>query len=83
MGRITISKLDDDLESRLKLRAGKHGRTMEEEAREILEEALAGPVNTSNYRDLGETIHARFAAVGGLELQHSRSIATAPAKLFK
>lgn len=83
MGSITISKLDDDLESRLRLRAARHGRNMEDEVRDILQEALFGPVNTSNYGDLGERIHARFAAVGGLELQQSISIATGAAKLFK
>jgi antitoxin FitA len=83
MGSITISKLDDDLESRLRLRAARHGRTTEDEVRDILQEALSGPVNKPNYRDLGERIHARFAAVGGLELQQSRSSATSAAKLFK
>lgn len=82
MGSITISKLDDDFESRLRLRAAKHGRSMEDEARDILQEALSVQVNTSNPRHLGERIHARFAAVGGLKLKHSRSIATGPAKLF-
>ncbi|MHC5820758.1 MAG: FitA-like ribbon-helix-helix domain-containing protein, partial [Nostoc sp.] len=32
MNNITISNLDDDIKSRLKKRAEKHGRSLEEEA---------------------------------------------------
>ncbi len=40
MASITIRKLDDGLKSRLKQRAQQHGRSMEEEARQILREVL-------------------------------------------
>ena len=36
MASITIRNLDDDLKQRLRVRAAEHGRSMEEEAREIL-----------------------------------------------
>ena len=36
MGSITIRNLDDDLKRRLRVRAAEHGRSMEEEVREIL-----------------------------------------------
>ena len=42
MGAITIRKLDDEVVARLKLRAKAAGRSMEEEARQILINA-AGP----------------------------------------
>ena len=36
MASITIRNLDDDVKRRLRIRAAEHGRSMEEEAREIL-----------------------------------------------
>jgi plasmid stability protein len=42
MASITIRRLDDQLKSQLKQRAVQHGRSMEEEARNILRESLAG-----------------------------------------
>jgi phosphopantothenoylcysteine decarboxylase / phosphopantothenate---cysteine ligase len=41
MGSITIRQLDDDLKQRLRLRAARHGRSMEDEARTILRHAAA------------------------------------------
>jgi plasmid stability protein len=38
---------------------------MEEEAREILRRAFSGVITPKN---LGQAIHARFAAIGGVEL---------------
>ena len=40
MASITISDLDDSLKTRLKIRAAEHGRSMEDEARCILLDAL-------------------------------------------
>ena len=40
MASITIRQLDDDLKRRLRLRAARHGRSMEAEHRLILEQAL-------------------------------------------
>jgi phosphopantothenoylcysteine decarboxylase / phosphopantothenate---cysteine ligase len=39
MASITIRQLDDDLKQRLRLRAARHGRSMEDEARTILRQA--------------------------------------------
>lgn len=36
MASITIRNLDDEVKRRLRVRAAEHGRSMEEEAREIL-----------------------------------------------
>ena len=41
MGSILIRQLDDSTKARLKLRAVRHGRSMEEEARCILRDVLA------------------------------------------
>ncbi|MGC2162117.1 MAG: hypothetical protein WA634_09435 [Silvibacterium sp.] len=40
MASITIRKLDDQVKMRLRVRAAEHGRSMEEEAREILSAAI-------------------------------------------
>jgi plasmid stability protein len=66
VGRITIRNLDDSLERRLRVRAARHGRSMEEEARAILRHAVAAPVPPSN---LATAIRARVAVFGGANLQ--------------
>ena len=70
MATITIRQLDEKTKTRLRVRAAHHGRSMEEEAREILRSALttSSPVKGN----LAETIHRRFAAFGGLELELPR-----------
>ena len=65
MARITIRNLDDDVKRRLRVRAAEHGRSMEEEARDILRQVVGQP---NAPRNLGEAIHARFAALGGVDL---------------
>ena len=65
MASITIRNLDDDLKTRLRVRAAAHHRSMEEEARLILREAVDKPASPAN---LGEAINARFAAFSGFEL---------------
>lgn len=65
MGSITIRNLDDDVKRRLRVRAAEHGRSMEEEAREILRQVVTRP---TPLRDLGQSIHGRFTEVGGIDL---------------
>lgn len=66
MAVMTIRNIDDAIKSRLRVRAARHGRSMEDEARDILRSALS--TETPPSRDLGRSIHARFAAVGGVDL---------------
>ena len=66
MASITIRNFDDGLKSRLRIQAAIHGRSMEDEARDILRSVLSRhPQPAPN---LAETIHGRFAALGGVEL---------------
>ena len=65
MASITIRNLDDDVKRRLRVLAAEHGRSMEEEARDILRQVVGQP---SAPRNLGQAIHARFAALGGVDL---------------
>lgn len=67
MSSITIRNLEDSVKSRLRLRAARHGRSMEEEARQILRSALADKTRRS--ADLFETIRRRIAPTGGVDLQ--------------
>ena len=66
MASITIRNLDDSLKSRLRIQAAVHGRSMEDEARDILRSALnhepQGP------RNLGTAINALFKPLGGFDM---------------
>ena len=66
MASITVRNLDDDLKRRLRIRAAENGRSMEQEAREILRSALA--VEATPSKNLGTAIRERFAPYGGVEL---------------
>lgn len=66
MASITIRNLDDDLKLRLRIRAAEHGRSMEEEARDILRRVMA---EAPPPRNLAAAIRGRFAALGGVELE--------------
>jgi plasmid stability protein len=66
MASITIRNLDDALKSRLRIQAAVHGRSMEEEARDILRASLNQEGQTP--RNLGTAIHELFKPLGGLEM---------------
>lgn len=66
MATLTIRNIDDALKRRLRLRAAERGRSMEEEVREILRMIL-GPSSAPS--DLGQSIHNRFAALGGVDFE--------------
>ena len=67
MASITIRNLDDDVKTRLRVRAAEHHRSMEEEARVLLREAVsdrkAGP------RNLAAFTRECFAPLGGVDLE--------------
>lgn len=70
MASLLIRRLDEKTKSRLRVRAAHHGRSMEEEAREILRSALtASPAAKAN---LADAIRRRFAAFGGVDLELPR-----------
>lgn len=66
MATLTIRNLDEATKRRLRVRAAEHGRSMEEEARRILRDAVE---TLPGRRDLGKSIRARVKAVGGVELE--------------
>ena len=66
MASITIRNLDEDVKTRLRVRAAQHHRSMEEEARLILRDAV---VRKPSSRNLTEAIRARIAPLGGVDLE--------------
>ncbi len=66
MTNIVIPNLDDDIKSRLQKRAEKHGRSLEEEVKEILRTALSE--NNKHSLNLATTIEQRFANLEEFEL---------------
>ena len=67
MASITVRNLEETTKRKLKVRAAQNGRSMEQEAREILKNALrSAPKKQGN---LAEAIHRRFARLGGVELE--------------
>ena len=65
MASITIRNLDDDIRTRLRVRAACNGHSMEEEARQILRKAV-GRARTS--RDLTTIIRSHFGPENGVDL---------------
>lgn len=66
MASLTIRNLEETLKLRLRVRAAHHGRSMEEEARQILRAVLRQEPQPSQH--LGEAIRQRFAPRGGVEV---------------
>ena len=67
MASLTIRNLDEKTKARLRLRAARHGRSMEEEVRTLLRAAVTQePIAGGN---LANAIRARFRRFGGVELQ--------------
>jgi antitoxin FitA len=67
MASLTIRNLDDETKARLRIRAARHQRSMEEEARTVLRQALAEP--DASTTSLAAAIKSRFQALGGVELE--------------
>jgi plasmid stability protein len=67
LGAVTIRGLAPDLKARLRVRAAYNARSMEAEARAILEAALAAPEEDPT--DLAAFARGLFAPLGGVELE--------------
>ncbi len=62
MAQFIVRGLEDDVKARLKRRAANHGRSMEEEVRHILRNAVKE--QNQHMPKLGSRIAARFAKAG-------------------
>jgi len=67
MSSITIRNLEPATKNRLRIRAARHGRSMEEEARQILRGALAETASAP--LNLYDLIRSRIDPLGGVELE--------------
>ena len=82
MASITIRRLDETVKTKLRVRAASHGRSMEEEAREILKAELT--TRRAPRLNLAESIRRRVAPFGGVELAlPPREAIRRPPKLAK
>jgi antitoxin FitA len=66
LSALSIRNLDDRVKERLRVRAARHGRSMEAEVRAILTDAVAEP---SEVPGLFQALMNRFGELGGVELQ--------------
>ncbi len=67
MASITVRNLEESLKRRLRVRAAENGRSMEQEAREILRAALDEDATPPS--NLGTAIHQLFRPLGGVEME--------------
>lgn len=68
MSSITIRNLDDNLKASLRMRAARHGLSMEQEVRNILQSTLATDASQVNGLDFALRINQRFKGLGGDDL---------------
>jgi antitoxin FitA len=66
MAALSIRNLDETVKKRLVLRAARHGRSMEAEARAILTEAVSEPADSAG---LFTALLDRFGRLGGVDLE--------------
>jgi plasmid stability protein len=66
LAAISARDLDDQVKERLRIRAARHGRSMESEIRAILTEAVCEPNDADG---LFHTMLERFGEIGGVELE--------------
>lgn len=62
MAQVIVRNIEDEVKTSLKALAHAHGRSMEEEVRQILRSAVSVPAPSR--AKLGSRIAARFAGVG-------------------
>ena len=67
MASITVRNLDEGLKRRLRVRAAENGRSMEQEARDILQAAL--DLDAAPPKGLGTALHKLFKPFGSVELE--------------
>lgn len=67
MATMTIRGFDDQLKARLRVQTAIHGRSMEEEARDILRTVLS--IEPASGESLLESIRAKVASLAGVELE--------------
>ncbi len=67
MASMTIRDIDEKLKAKLRVQAARHGRSMEDEARDILRTALS--LERAKTGGLVEAIRSRIEPFGGADLE--------------
>jgi plasmid stability protein len=70
MAQLVVRNIEDDVKARLVRRARRHGRSMEEEVRDILREAVKYEDVKSGSEGLGTQLTRLFAGIGLEEPLH-------------
>jgi len=65
MASLTLRNIDESLKASLRMCAAENGRSMEEEARQILKQFLLRKRSSAG---IGSRISRRFSAIGGADL---------------
>ncbi len=78
MAALTIRNIDDSIKIGLRVRAAQHGRSMEEEARRILAQAVRDTDTATTERALGSRLHEHFAGLGDIPVPTRRAARAAP-----
>lgn len=69
MSIMMIGNIDEDLEARLRKRAATHGRSLEDEARDILRTAVPVEVEVGDAAAMFRAIRRRVEAIGGIDIE--------------
>lgn len=77
---LTIRNVDPAVKERLRIRAARHGHSMEAELRAILAEAVDG--DRSAELNLAEAIRRRMAPLGGVDLEEHPPVPIPPPPSF-
>jgi plasmid stability protein len=80
MSSITIRNLDDSLKASLRLRAARHGLSMEQEVRNILQTTLSADLGDPSRLGFAQRINQRFKGLGAeaLELPERQAARSVP-----
>ena len=80
MASLTVRNIDESIKASLRMSAAEHGRSMEEEARQILKQFLLRKKSSAG---IGSRISRRFAVIGGVDLPDAhRSAPRRPPSFF-
>jgi plasmid stability protein len=82
MSSITIRNLDDKLKASLRLRAARHGLSMEQEVRNILQSTLASEASPASGLEFALRINQRFKGLAGDDLPMLERLPARPVPNF-
>ena len=80
--QLVVRNLEPEVKTRLQRRAKKHGRSMEEEVRDILRDAVKEPKDRASTEGFGTQFASYFRGIGlreGEEIQELRGFTVRPA----